>query len=157
MISIKKLSEECEKIGLCLEKKTEHHFQIKGGNFLVNVYPSKSKVYISKTNKGFREGNEERIAKMGYVLPDNRIPKSRNRKGNASAKRRLFKKQGGLCAICNEPMDFEEANVDHRIPFSLGGSDRADNKQLVHEKCNSEKGNSLEKGVPQSTLNQNNN
>lgn len=62
---------------------------------------------------------------------------------------RLYEKQGGLCAICGAPMPApgtrrghkRQATLDHKIPFSWGGSNDLGNLQLAHRRCNERKGN----------------
>ncbi|MHA7857702.1 MAG: HNH endonuclease [Henriciella sp.] len=64
--------------------------------------------------------------------------------------------QSGLCALCGAPMlqnrfqapharvwGKQRATIDHIIPKSKGGSDRAENLQLAHARCNKIKGNRL--------------
>lgn len=53
----------------------------------------------------------------------------------------LFKKNGAICGICGKPGLIENMNVDHIIPKSKGGSNRLDNLQLAHIRCNHAKGN----------------
>jgi 5-methylcytosine-specific restriction endonuclease McrA len=64
------------------------------------------------------------------------------RKPLTSAKRRLLKKIK-TCAICGDPVTAGQASVDHRIPLSRGGSNRADNLQLAHKRCNFDKGSTI--------------
>jgi 5-methylcytosine-specific restriction endonuclease McrA len=66
----------------------------------------------------------------------------------------LWRDQEGLCAKCREPMlknRFEaphariwtkrRATLDHIVPVSKGGTDVAENLQLMHARCNKIKGN----------------
>ena len=61
---------------------------------------------------------------------------------------RLYEMQGGLCAICGGPMPApgtrrghkRPATLDHKIPFSWGGSNGLWNLQLAHRRCNERKG-----------------
>lgn len=46
-----------------------------------------------------------------------------------------------VCALCHRPITFEEATLDHIIPFSMNGSNRVVNLQLAHSGCNKAKGN----------------
>lgn len=66
----------------------------------------------------------------------------------------LFRRDGGMCAICGEPCDYcdhEERDgffiagenypsVDHIVPLAKGGLHSWDNVQLAHFKCNTLKG-----------------
>ena len=66
----------------------------------------------------------------------------------------LWQSQNHLCAVCGKLMlanRYEaphatiwakhRATLDHIVPKSKGGSDRRDNLQLVHARCNKIKGN----------------
>ena len=67
--------------------------------------------------------------------------------------RTLWDKQGGLCALCGQPMPrhrFELAHAtlwkkqrpsfDHILSKARGGPDKAENLQLAHAECNWRKG-----------------
>ncbi|MBY9066319.1 HNH endonuclease [Hyphomonas sp. WL0036] len=67
--------------------------------------------------------------------------------------RTLWDKQGGLCALCGQPMPqhrFEVAHAtlwkkcrpsfDHIRARARGGSDKPENLQLAHAECNWRKG-----------------
>ena len=59
-------------------------------------------------------------------------------------KKSLFKK-GYICSYCgNEILNIEDAEVDHIIPFSLGGKTILENAQLLHRHCNREKSDSMD-------------
>ena len=49
---------------------------------------------------------------------------------------RVYVRDGGLCQLCNKPVEPEHATLDHIIPLSLGGSNEFDNLQLAHRRCN---------------------
>ena len=68
--------------------------------------------------------------------------------------RNLWESQNGICAICKRQMPQIRPEVmhatiwrkmrptiDHIVPTSKGGSDRIDNLQLVHARCNKRRGN----------------
>ena len=81
-------------------------------------------------------------------------------RGNHKAKRRrevikagetinfddLLMRDGSLCQICGELMDWQtgrhrkRVSLDHIIPISKGGSHTMGNVRLVHLSCNSRKG-----------------
>src|SRR5689334_15096537 len=53
-----------------------------------------------------------------------------------SSKQKLAKRQKGRCPECFESLfNEEELQVHHRIPLSLGGSNRYSNLVLVHLLC----------------------
>lgn len=70
---------------------------------------------------------------------------------------RLYKRDGGICAICGEPCDWSDSHrdgdtfivgkkypsIDHIIPLAKGGEHSWNNVQLAHFSCNSAKGASL--------------
>ena len=59
-------------------------------------------------------------------------------------KKALFR-PGYICSYCgNEILSIEDSEVDHIIPFSLGGKTVLENAQLLHRHCNREKSDSLD-------------
>ena len=58
----------------------------------------------------------------------------------------LLMRDGPLCQICAELMDWQSeqyaqrVSLDHIIPISKGGTHTMDNVRLVHLSCNSRKG-----------------
>ncbi|MBO8138231.1 MAG: DUF262 domain-containing protein [Desulfotomaculum sp.] len=58
-----------------------------------------------------------------------------------SFREQLFN-QNPMCSICNQKiMIFEDATVDHTVPFSKGGETTPSNARLAHRYCNSKRGN----------------
>ncbi len=62
------------------------------------------------------------------------------------AMRQLVRKHAGLCALCQEPVNFKQgtskyATIDHIQPLSKGGLDAPSNWQLACHECNQKKGN----------------
>lgn len=47
---------------------------------------------------------------------------------------------GGICALCGEPVELEDASRDHIVARSRGGSNARENIQLTHKSCNNLKG-----------------
>ncbi len=53
---------------------------------------------------------------------------------------RLYGEQEGVCAGCDTHFPFRVMEVDHILPRSKGGTDHADNLQLLCSGCNRSKG-----------------
>lgn len=67
----------------------------------------------------------------------------------------LYNRDGGVCALCGKPCDYENyifdgnifiagnayPSIDHIKPLSKGGSHTWNNVQLAHKQCNSIKSN----------------
>lgn len=67
-------------------------------------------------------------------------PRSKDRK---VITQRLIERDGANCWICSYPIDLslprdhdESATIDHRHPYSRGGSNRLNNLRLAHKCCN---------------------
>ena len=52
----------------------------------------------------------------------------------------LYKRDKGICGICDEPCTREDASLDHIIPLSSNGPHIWCNVQLAHLQCNRIKG-----------------
>ncbi len=59
----------------------------------------------------------------------------------AKEKEMLYKYQNGKCNGCSKKFDSRNLEVDHIKAFAKGGSDRANNTQLLCSACNRQKGN----------------
>ena len=56
----------------------------------------------------------------------------------------MLKKQCGKCPLCTGFIyDLNQANIDHIIPKSRGGTNTLKNMQLAHKSCNHRRGNQL--------------
>lgn len=54
-------------------------------------------------------------------------------------KRRIYRKQNGICAICEKEFELKEMEADHITPWSEGGKTEEANCQMLCKKCNREK------------------
>ena len=52
----------------------------------------------------------------------------------------LYKRDGGICGICNKPVTRELFEMDHIFPLSKGGPHTWANVQIAHQSCNVRKG-----------------
>jgi hypothetical protein len=51
-----------------------------------------------------------------------------------------FLKKNSTCVICGQKiLDIDDAELDHKIPFSKGGKTEIENAQLTHRFCNRHK------------------
>ena len=57
-----------------------------------------------------------------------------------SVKNKLFAAQQGRCAYCGQSHHPRYLRIDHKYPFSRGGSDDFDNLQILCNPCNLRKG-----------------
>ena len=55
---------------------------------------------------------------------------------------KLHKEQDGKCRCCGEPLD-NTSEIDHFYPHSKGGKSEYTNAQLLHKRCNIQKGDKL--------------
>lgn len=111
---------------------------------------------LKRSNEQYREdtyaatGSKKRVIGriqqvynlIGQTVGLNR--KSESRTFPEEVKKTLFHK-GYICNYCkNEILNIEDAEVDHVVPFSLGGNTDISNAQLLHRHCNREKNNSID-------------
>ena len=61
------------------------------------------------------------------------------RRFDARTKRRIYRKQDGICAICKDHFGLNEMEADHIRPWSEGGKTIEENCQMLCKKCNREK------------------
>ena len=54
-------------------------------------------------------------------------------------KRKVYRKQEGICAICKEHFKIGEMEADHKTPWIEGGKTIEENCQMLCKKCNREK------------------
>lgn len=58
---------------------------------------------------------------------------------DARMKRRVYRKQEGICAICKKEFAISEMEADHITPWSGGGKTIEENCQMLCKRCNREK------------------
>lgn len=79
-----------------------------------------------------------------------------NDSSTANMQKRLFSPEikeklyhpGYICSYCgNQILSIDDCEVDHIVPFDLGGPTEIENAQLLHKWCNRSKGNRLQSEV----------
>ena len=111
----------------------------------------KSTIKKSIKSEKFLENTKANSSNYAYVLARANFLKKeieqyvieldKKRYFSQSDKQDLFNKNN-TCAICGNIIEsINDANVDHIIPWSKGGTTTLDNAQLTHEFCNKSKGN----------------
>lgn len=71
------------------------------------------------------------------------LKKKRKQNPNSSSegkKRKLYRRDKGICQLCKRPVSFKEMSLDHMTPKSKGGSNQYYNLQISHSCCNWIKG-----------------
>lgn len=78
------------------------------------------------------------------IMPDAVMPNTQKRLFPSSIKEKLFH-PGYVCSYCgNQILSIDDCEVDHIIPYDLGGPTEIENAQLLHKWCNKSKGNRLQ-------------
>jgi hypothetical protein len=47
----------------------------------------------------------------------------------------VFYRDRGVCQLCRGAVDWEEAEIDHIVPYAVGGATSLENARLVHRRC----------------------
>lgn len=147
-ILFEKLTAECAEAGFKLTDHGNGHWQISGGNYLVNVYAiaKRPSIYIAGTKGKIPLYSTApnaivQFARTGAI----RVTKTERKKPKVyrAWKRKKFAKHP-FCHWCKTGFEkVQDATLDHVIPLSKGGLDHPNNIVLAHEKCNGEKGNKM--------------
>lgn len=80
---------------------------------------------------------------VSYILGDDGTNKE-SRTFDPALKLPLAERQNYICPLCNNKIvDIEQCEIDHILPYSLGGKTTFENAQLVHMICNRHKSNNV--------------
>ena len=97
---------------------------------------------IEREQKDYREEKEKAAGRFAEEV-------GREPKRDELLKMRLYHEQGSQCPYCQSALDINRmfdqsdvyAQVDHALPYSRSFDDSLNNKVVVHNKCNQDKGN----------------
>ena len=82
--------------------------------------------------------------KIWYDVLDSIIDNTTNKRYFPQSLREQIYSQNNTCSICSQKiMTIDDAEIDHIIPFSMGGSTTIENAQITHRYCNRSKGNKM--------------
>ncbi|MBO6261911.1 MAG: DUF262 domain-containing protein [Bacilli bacterium] len=96
-------------------------------------------------------GSRERVIKriliiyniVNSIVGDSGV-ESEERTFDPALKQPLAEKQNYICPLCgNQIVSLDECEIDHILPYSLGGKTVFENAQLVHKICNRHKSNNV--------------
>ena len=77
----------------------------------------------------YEKFREQATANIGIQLDPKRL-------FDEAQKDDLFRRAGGICGVCVQPVDPSEAEADHYpIAWRDGGPTTAENGRLVHKRC----------------------
>ena len=109
---------------------------------LYNVYKDEKRDPVALEAEVEKLLDDEEVQRESGIYPYvlTREEKHLNlRAFDARMKRRVYRKQEGICAICKEHFALNEMEADHIIPWSEGGKTIEENCQMLCRKCNREK------------------
>jgi hypothetical protein len=142
------ISKAAEKRGLVARRCTEHHWQIVGGPLLVNIWPSKGKVYVGGTQSSI-DGyslQPSQLVELAFTPPpmtgtDEKARHSKLRRKRSWKAKRV--ERGERCRWCGKPVTAATASLDHVVPLARGGLDEPNNWALAHVACNQARGHAM--------------
>ena len=140
LVCNKKFSTKRHKVGICSGKCRKER-----RNKTVKKWLRKARQDI--TYRKNELAYQKRLKKRNPVYAERQRERSRGRlKGVRKKLPLLMKRQKYRCGICERFMSREitpDIHVDHIIPVSKGGSDKMNNLQATHAKCNLRKYNNV--------------
>lgn len=125
--------------------------------------PEKAKEQFSRqpdikriANQAYYEANREREIQraLAYARGDGKQAKAARDAARYALTRgateaelftldEIFARDGGVCHLCEHPVDRCDATMDHVIPVTKSGPHTRANVKLAHRGCNTRKGNRL--------------
>jgi len=105
-------------------------------NPLVDTYVEN--VEKRTTHKATRQKRYEIVREL--LIPF-LIAKDKRKDFNEEERRIAWANSDKKCNICGKKVDWEEYELDHKIPFSKGGKTSLENSQVTHKSCNAQKSN----------------
>lgn len=97
----------------------------------------------------YREQNRDAIREKGKLYRAKRYqddPEFRSAQlkwskfQRETSRKTIYQKDLGICHLCQQPVAWDDFEIDHVIPRALGGSDHESNLRVSHRFCNRSKG-----------------
>lgn len=134
---------EVEASGLQARRCTEVHWQIRGGIYCVNVYPTTNRVYVNQTKEA-RNARPDNLVHVGIraaITRPNFARSPEDRPSHGFVKRmkaRLWNEGKRKCCWCDKPFhSLLNTTLEHVVPLARGGSARDyGNLALACPECN---------------------
>lgn len=126
--------------GLAARMCCDTHWQLTGGRFTVNYYPTTSRAYLNGYAKAV---HAEPIDAIRYAESGVRPDRKAKRKTTYRGIKRRRLRSDARCYWCKCAIDESSATIDHLVPLSRGGSNASDNLVLACKPCNQRRGASL--------------
>ena len=123
---------------------TEYRSSMKGVDWgsLYNAYKDKKLDPVKIEAKVERLLDDEEVQRESGIYPYILTGEEKHlnlRAFDARMKRRIHRKQDGICNICKEKFNIKAMEADHITPWSEGGKTEEENCQMLCRKCNREK------------------
>lgn len=153
--ALKKLQQLAPAYGLEVIDRGYGHYQIKGGQCLVNWYPLSRKrtMYVAGTTQGIEYAVPEQVIKAARGLGWTFTPRKNKKRKGTKILRGQFQEGKTRCYLCGELMSqdkyilakepWRKVTVDHVVPLAKGGLDNPNNMALACLGCNNAKGSQL--------------
>ena len=99
-------------------------------------YAARNSVQATERARQWRLNNSEKARKLFREATNRRRARKLNQFVEDVDPTIVFKRDKGICEICEKPVDPNRFDIDHIIPLSKGGEHSYANVQLAHPSCN---------------------
>ena len=142
MITFQEFSRQVKASNLTPHDCGSLHWQIRGGRYCVNFYPTTKNgptFYVNATNTGVRHKVtvDDAILAAFNPMHKRKVKRTRRRRSDfyKNVRKRLLK-DDPRCYWCRRSLGTKTATNDHIIPLSKGGTNGIDNQTLACYDCN---------------------
>ena len=108
-------------------------------DYFINYYQDN----LEKERERSRKNHQNNLEYYNDKSRKHRALKAKATIGEISSRYEIYKRDSGICGICEELVQYEDYHLDHIIPLSKGGAHADFNLQVTHSWCNLSKGNKI--------------